>query len=363
MAQQTPDREELLVDLGQALFFDANLSRDRTLSCASCHNPSAGFSDNRPNIVSSAASLGADGHSLGDRNAPSLNYTALTPDFHIDAEGNYAGGFFWDGRAPDLESQAGSPALNVAEMGMPDQAFVVARLRENDRYEQSFRTLFGDHVFAQETTAFEAMTQAIAAFERSELLSPFNSRYDRYLRGEYQPTPQETLGMALFFSPRFTSCARCHQLNAVPDMPRETFTNYRYENIGVPVNRQLRSANGLGEGYTDLGLGENPAVNGTAQNGRFKVPSLRNVALTGPYMHNGIFQELRTVLLFYNKYNTTGGESQTNPETGQPWGAPEVEQNIALDKLQDTLPLLSQQIDALLAFLHMLTDEPVTQLR
>ncbi len=356
-AQENSTQQSQLEELGRLLFFDVNLSMDRTQSCATCHDLSRAFIDVRSNGVAGAASMGADAMSLGDRNAPSIAYAAMIPEFHVDTFGNFVGGLFWDGRAENLEKQAEAPALNVKEMGMPDAGFVVSRLRENAHYESSFKALFGDDIFADAQIAFAAKAQAIAAFERSKFLSPFDSKYDRYLQGQYNPSPPEALGMALFFSPHFTSCAQCHQLNALPSSLRETFSNYRYENIGLPINETLRSANGLGPQHTDHGLLGHPLVDDPLQDGRFKVPTLRNIAVTAPYMHNGIFQDLRTVVLFYNKYNTTGGTSQINPETGAHWGEPEVAENIAMHKLQDTLPLESRQIDALLAFLRMLTDQ------
>jgi len=135
------------------------------------------------------------------------------------------------------------------------------------------------------------------------------------------------------------------------------FTTHRYHNIGVPVNREVRKKNGLGESHRDLGLLENPSIDDPSQAGKFKVPTLRNVAVTGPYMHNGVFKELETVILFYNKYILTNAESQTNPETGQPWGEPEVPETVEVDLLDDGQPVSSLQLSALVAFLETLTDK------
>jgi len=369
-AQQLPEQQSRLESLGQALFLDINLSKNRNQSCASCHDPAHAFIDVRSNSVKAAASLGSDGLSLSDRNAPTISYAASIPEFHRDQQGNYLGGLFWDGRAPDLEHQAASPVINDLEMAMPDQVRVLARLQENAYYRQEFNALFGSESLLSAEQAFDAMIKAIAAFERSQLLSPFDSKYDRYLRGAYRPSREEELGMALFFSPHFTSCNQCHQLNKLPASERETFSNYHYENIGLPVNGLLRRANGKGENFTDHGLAANPQIGNpiaateeldqqinSTQDGRFKVPTLRNVAVTGPYMHNGVFQNLRTVLHFYNSYNSSGNSAAINPETGERWAEPEVAANIALPKLQASLPLESRQIDALLAFLKMLTDQ------
>src|SRR5690606_37845706 len=102
---------------------------------------------------------------------------------------------------------------------------------------------------------------------------------------------------------------------------------------------------------------DNPAVDDPAQAGRFRVPTLRNVALTAPYMHNGVFSDLRTVVLFYNKYLARGSKAQTNPETGSPWGQPEVPENLALTELESGRALDARSIDALVAFMKMLTDK------
>ena len=168
------------------------------------------------------------------------------------------------------------------------------------------------------------MTDAIAAFERTDQFAPFDSKYDRFLRGEYKMTQQEELGRVLFFSQQFTNCNVCHQLKSSPTAEGETFTNYEYHNIGVPRNVAVRLENAKDPDFTDNGLLDNPAIDDPAHKGKYKTPSLRNVAVTGPYMHNGVFSDLRTVIKFYNKYNSRAKSAQLNPETKQPWGDAEV---------------------------------------
>lgn len=338
--------------LGERLFFDVNLSANRTQSCASCHDPARAFSDPR-----GAASPGDDGTSLGDRNAPTAMYAAMSPAFHFDKDGRPTGGQFLDGRAATLEEQAGGPPLNPIEMGMADEAAVVARLLEDPVYTEAFPALFGTDVLADTGTAYDAMTQAIASFERSETFAPFTSKYDRFLRGEVELTREEELGRLLFFSQQFTNCNLCHQLSTSAIDPRETFSNYQYFNIGTPVNADLRAMNGLGAEHVDEGLLDNPAIDDPAMRGMYRVPTLRNVAVTGPYMHNGVFEDLRTVILFYNKYNSRSEARQINPETGQPFGPPEVAENIAMFELTEGPALEDERIDALVAFLKTLTDE------
>ncbi|MCW8843467.1 MAG: methylamine utilization protein MauG [Rhodobacteraceae bacterium] len=347
---------ESLEALGEVLFFDTDLSANRTQSCATCHDPDYGFVDSRPTEVGKAVSLGDDGKSLGDRSAPTASYAAFVPPFHQQADGTYVGGMFWDGRAATLEDQAGGPLLNPIEMGMPDKASVVARLEEKPAYVESFQSLFGAEVMADVDAAYRGMTQAIAAFERTDLFAPFDSKYDRYLRGEVAFTHEEELGKLLFFSQQFTNCNMCHQLRQSAIDPRETFTNNEYHNIGTPMNTAVRAVNGVAADFRDEGLLAHPGIDDPAQRGKIKVPTLRNIAVTGPYMHNGVFEDLRTVILFYNKYNSKAEARQVNPETGQPWRAPEVEGTLSMEELETGPALDDNRVDALVAFLKTLTD-------
>ena len=342
--------------LGRALFFDVNLSRNRTQACATCHSPEFGFTDPRGNASGRAVSLGDDGRSLGDRNAPTASYAAFSPPFHLNDNGRYVGGQFLDGREQDLAGQAGGPPLNSVEMGMADMAAVAARLRENPSYIAAFDRLFGADILARPDAAYKAMTESIAAFERTDFFAPFDSKYDRYLRDEYSMTAQEDLGMTLFFSQQFSNCNLCHQLKPTPASTEETFSNYEYHNIGTPVNPAARAVNGVASDHVDRGLLDNPAVDDPKQAGKFKVPTLRNVAVTGPYMHNGVFKDLRTVVLFYNKYNSRSAKRRINPESGEKWRAPEVPENLSLKELETGPALDDRRIDALVAFMRTLTD-------
>jgi cytochrome c peroxidase len=246
-------------ELGRLLYFDKNLSLTGNQSCASCHNPAAGFVDDRDNGVRAAASLGDDGHSLGDRTAPTAAYAKFSPVFHYNEKKQaYEGGQFWDGRAEDLAAQAGGPPLNPIEMGMPDKASVVERLKANSVYQASFKAIYGNAVFDDIDGAYTAMADSIAAFERTDFFSPFDSKYDRYINGEYEMTAEEELGMALFFSNNNTNCSTCHMLKG-EDRPGETFSNYEYHNIGTPVNTALRKKNGVNAGHVDHGLLDNSA--------------------------------------------------------------------------------------------------------
>ncbi|MFK7794800.1 MAG: cytochrome-c peroxidase [Gammaproteobacteria bacterium] len=343
--------------IGRALFFDTNLSINRTQACVTCHSPQHAFVDPRSNASGRAVSLGFDGKLLGDRNTPTLTYAEFSPKFSLNDDLIYVGGQFLDGRSIDLSAQAQEPFLNPIEMGMPSKSSVVERIQENPIYVASFKHHFGRDVFDSTDQAYRAMADSIATFEESELFSPFDSKYDRYLRGQYKMTDLEELGMTLFFSQQFTNCHNCHQLKPSPNREGETFSNYQYHNIAVPANKAARAVNGVAPDFIDNGLLQHPDVDSQHQAGKFKVPTLRNVAVTAPYMHNGVFEDLRTVMLFYNKFNSNSSKRQINPETGEQWQPPEVSKNISLSELEKGPALEDRRIDALVAFMKTLTDK------
>ena len=345
-----------LETLGEALFLDANLSLNRNQSCSTCHDPNLAFSDGRDGDLGGAVSLGDDGLSLGDRNAPTLTYASLIPTFQRSEDGNYVGGFFRDGRAATLIDQLAEPFTNPLEMALPDIGTVVARVQETPSHVSLLENIYGDRVFDTQEGAFQAIRESIAAFEQTARFGPFDSKYDRYLKGEYALTKEEELGRVFFFS-QLTNCHRCHLLETKEFTAGETFTNHRYHNIGIPTNTVVREHNGLPSTYTDTGLLQNPAVDDPVVAGQFRVPSLRNVAVTGPYMHNGVFEDLLTVVLYYNRYTLGNPNSQINPETAIPWRAAEVPDTIDYDLLRTGQPISARQARALVAFLETLTDQ------
>lgn len=343
--------------LGQILFFDNTLSFQRNLNCASCHSPDHAFIDVRENSAEKMVSQGDDLVSFGKRNSPTMLYAKFSPEFHFDEKnGEYVGGQFWDGRAKHLQDQAGMPPLDPAEMAMPDKLSVAKRLLHNPMYVNLFSQHYGKSVWESAETVYAAMENALMVFQRdSRLLAPFDSRYDKYLQGEYQLSELEQKGMALFLDKEKTSCSNCHQWQEKAGQKEETFSNYHYYNVGVPSNKRLISHNNLPKDFVDYGLFENPMVKGDInQKGKFKVPTLRNVAVTAPYMHNGIFNELRTVILFFDHFNNP--ERKLNPETNQPWGNAENGSTLERELLKGK-PLNDKEIDALEAFLRLLTDE------
>lgn len=336
------------IALGEKLYHDTNLSNNRTMSCATCHVIDSAFVDPRPTNLSLGASLGDDSVSIGDRNAPTAAYAKFIPRFHFDThEGLYIGGQFLDGRATDLTEQAKGPFLNPVEMNMPDEASVIARVQENANYVQAFKEIYGDDIFNDTQKAYEALADAIAKFEKSDTFAPFNSKYDKALKGDAILTEQEIRGLALFNGK--AECAACHP----SDGTNAQFTDFSYDNLGVPVNHALRDANGKGSEFVDNGLYQNPHVDDETLKGAFRVSTLRNIAVTGPYMHNGVFKDLATVVHFYN---TRDVEGAINPETGEVWEKGEVDVNKNTAELGN-LRLTAEEEADLVAFLKTLTDE------
>jgi cytochrome c peroxidase len=322
--------------LGEMLFKDTSLSRNRTMSCATCHNPEQAFIDTRTNAVNGAVSLGDDGSSLGDRNSPTIGYASFIPAFDANNR-RIQGGLFLDGRATNLTEQAKGPFLNTIEMNMPSEASVITRVQENQDYITAMQTFYGSTIFQSTSNAYNAIADAIATFERTSVFAPFDS--DRDTRNL---SASALRGEALFNSNRI-NCERCHSDNG-----SAIFTDFSYRNLGLPTNSSVRELTGHA---TDLGLSENPAINNNREDGKFRVPTLRNVAVTAPYMHNGVFSTLKAVVHFYNTRDVGG----INPETGQVWRGAEVTRNVERNDIGN-LGLSDSEEDDIVAFLESLTD-------
>ena len=350
-----PVTADPLIEIGRALFFDTNISEPPGQACATCHNPARAFSDPRTNGADGALSMGADGRSLGDRNTPGLTYVGSVPPFG-EVDGHYRGGFFLDGRAETLRNQAVEPLLNPLEMALPDEETVVSRVLADPAHRTAMSALFGKAAINVGQTSLDAITTAIAAFERSAEFSTFDSKFDRYLAGTYTMTRDEAIGRELFFSD-LINCVQCHVNDSSKVSPTETFTNHRYHNIGVPVNASARKVNGLGKGHVDMGFAGHPTAGSSDRAGQFRVPGLRNVAVTAPYMHNGVFQDLGTAIAFYGKYTLRNQPAGTNPETGSPWGDPEISETVDLSILEEGQPIDAWRVQHLVAFLRTLTDQ------
>ena len=330
--------------IGNALFFEVGLSGNQTQSCATCHMPALGFVDPRKEVADGAVSLGAEG-AHGRRNTPTLSYIGETPSPGTNEEGALIGGFFYDGRATTLPEQAEGPIFSAIEMALPSKELLFERY-SSGFYGEGFKRIYGEDSVSTPDNLLSVITQSLATFQKGQNVAPFNSKYDKFLRGEISLSKEEEHGRLLFFS-TLINCNSCHQLNR--DQDRETFTDYTFHNIGVPSNPKLALDK------ADLGLAENPNVEDPEQHrGKFKVPTLRNVMITAPYMHNGVFKELETVMAFYNKYLMI---APTNPETGEAWAEPEVPENISMDLLRQGQPLDEYRVAAIIAFLKTLADE------
>lgn len=355
LADQVTKKELDYKALGEVLFFDKSISFNKTQSCSTCHSPDTAFVDQRKNSANQMVSEGDNPHLHGNRNANTALYAMFSPDFHFDKKiQDYVGGQFWDGRAKDLAEQAGGPPVNPVEMGMPDKKAIVERLKADPTYYKPITDLYGESIWADTDKIYAIMEKAIGEFEKQELFAQFSSKYDRALKGEAELTTLEAEGKALFFDKTRTNCSNCHQ-SSEANSAKETFTNYRYYNIGVPSNQALIKLNKLAADYVDNGLLDNPMVKGDEkQKGKFKVPTLRNIGVTAPYMHNGVFRDLKTVLLFKDSFNNPN--RKINPETGKAWDKAEYAQTINPDVLK-AKPLTDEEINALEAFLKTLTDE------
>ncbi|MHC4557803.1 MAG: cytochrome-c peroxidase [Planctomycetota bacterium] len=330
--------------LGKKLFFDTNLSTPVGQACADCHSPESGFGN--PN-AEYPVSQGVHKDRFGNRNDLPAAYAAFSPEFHYDAnEGLYVGGQFWDGRAADLIEQAKGPFLNALEMANPDEKTVVEKVRKSE-YADLFREVFGAAAFKDPSQTYDMIAEAIAAYEKSRELNQFNSKYDLYLAGKVALTEQELRGLKLFEDEQKGNCAECHPSKPGDDGTPPLFTDFTYDNLGAPKNPENpfyylpKELNPDGVYFIDLGLGGE--LNKPSENGKFKVPSLRNVAKTAPYLHNGIFKNLRQVVVFYNTRDVG------------PWPPPEVRANVNRDELGD-LGLTEQEIDDIVAFMLTLTD-------
>jgi cytochrome c peroxidase len=348
--------------VGQLAFNDPGLSASGRLSCASCHSPDA--ADAAPNDF--AVQLGGAGmQTPGLRASQSLRYLAKNTAFHFDDEGTPTGGFFWDGRADSLALQAAGPLLGEREMANADKAAVVAKVRRA-AWAKDFEAVYGEGVFGDVDTAFAKLTQALQRFQLEDgAFNAYTSKYDAVLRGDATLSVQEERGRVLFNDPAKGNCAACHSSSLNEDGSHPLFTDFTYDNLGVPRNMEI-PANADPDHY-DLGLcGRADLADRTDLCGAFKVPSLRNVALRKTFFHNGKFKSLKDALTFYV-------QRDTNPEK---WYAADGQGGITrFDDLPAALrgnvnteeapydrgpgaepALTDAEIDDVIAFLQTLTD-------
>jgi cytochrome c peroxidase len=324
-----------LVSLGNLLYNDTNLSNPIGQSCASCHALNTGFDD--PNTAN-PTSVGADGFSFGTRNSPTASYSAHIPAPTLQGNGPQRaliGGLFLDGRAQSLEEQAKGPFLNAIEMGNATESEVIAKIASST-YATEFELLFGESILNDTERSYDYVADAIAAFERTSIFSPFTSTFDQVQAGSANFTAAETRGQTIFNNKG--DCRRCHH----SDDGAEIFSDFAFKNIGVPSNQQL-PAFFADPNFVDLGLGAQ--TGNVINNGEFRTSTLRNIANTAPYMHNGVFNTLREVINFYNTRDTIFSEE------------PEVNQNVDQGGRIGELGLTDNEIDDLVVFLEALSDQ------
>jgi cytochrome c peroxidase len=364
--------------LGRLLFEDTSLSEPAGQSCASCHDANAGFQGNAGSSIAAVAHGARGANVFGERNTPTLLYSFYSPDFGFSSENEGPttqigpnGGFFWDGRVDFLADQASGPLLNPNEMNNSSRASVAAKVRDG-HYADLARQVFGADVFADPERAYQRIVSAIASYEQAPRFRRFSSRFDDFLRGRSQLSAQETRGFALFQDPQKGNCITCHAGRAGSSDPHDwLFTNFGYENLGVPRNRAIPA--NADPSHFDLGLCDRsdlarhapPGTDVTQYCGFFKTPTLRNVAITGPYMHNGVFTDLREAVRFYATRDTdaehwyptaSDGTTQRYDDLPPQYRA-NVNTEVPLDRHPGEPPRLTDaDIDDLVAFLRTLTD-------
>ena len=330
--------------LGKQLFFDRNLSRPPGQACAGCHDPAAGWAD--PD-KGSPTSKGNTPGLVGDRNSPSAAYASFSPDFHYDAtRATYVGGQYWDGRAKNLADQAKGPILNPLEMNEANKQSVIDAVKAAP-YAGLFKKVWGANVFEDAETAYDHLGASIAEYEKTSEVNSFSSKYDDVLRGAAILTDGEKRGLELFNGN--ARCSKCHTSAADRATGKVLFTDFSYDNVGVPKNPESKfytlaaKYNPAGKTFVDLGLGGQ--LKKPSENGKFKVPSLRNIALTAPYTHNGYLMTIKDVVRFYN----------TRDVASAGWLAPEVAENVNQREMGN-LKLTESEIEDIVAFLNTLTD-------
>ncbi|MDC8758616.1 cytochrome-c peroxidase [Janthinobacterium fluminis] len=310
--------------LGEKIFSDASLSASGKQSCASCHNPANAHAQSD----SLAVQLGGpNGDVQGFRASPSLRYLDLNPAFFFAKDGTPTGGINRDGRAASLAEQAARPFLAPHEMANASKADVVARVKST-AYAGQFRAVFGAAIFDNPEQAFGRITFALQQYQKEDpAFHPYDSKYDLFLAGKAKLDEAELRGLALFNNPTKGNCAACHTSTRGADGAPPLFTDFSFDNLGVPRNPRIAAT--LDPAYFDLGLcgpDRTDLADRADLCGAFKVPTLRNVATRKVFFHNGAFTDLTEVTRFYVRRDT-------HPEEWYPLGA-----DGQVDKFNDLPP-------------------------
>lgn len=356
------------------MFFDSRLSASGAMSCASCHDASNHFA---PSNALSVQIGGAKLDQAGTRAVPTLTYAASIPFFtehyyESDEEGDGSldqgptGGRTWDGRVNRAREQAAIPLLAPNEMANESEAALVARVATAP-YARQVKQLYGDAIFSDPHRAFGAVGAALEAYQQNRAeFAAYTSKYDAFLRGQTQLSPQELRGLATFNDPSKGNCAHCHKSQPSLSGKLPAFTDFGYVALGVPRNPQIPA--NADPTYFDLGACgplRKDLANRLEFCGLFRAPSLRNVATRHSFYHNGVFHSLEEAVSFYatrdtdpkrwyptgpdrnvQKFNDLPARYQSNVDNEPPFG-----------RHPGETPVLSDQdVTDIVAFLRTLTD-------
>ena len=355
--------------LGKALFFDPNLSTPPGQSCAACHAPETGFTG-PDSIINSGPAVypGAIHVRAGNRNPPTAAYGGDSPVLWFDdLEGLWLGGMFWDGRATGwtlgdpLAEQAMGPFLNPLEQNVPNMRLVIIAVAQST-YAPLFEEVWGPDSLDFKNDVYGTyvrIARSISAYEKSGEVNPFSSKYDYFLKGQATLTEQEAWGLELFQGKAM--CSACHISEPGPNGEPPLFTDFSYDNLGIPRNpvnpfySATRKFNPDGSNWVDPGLGGFLKSAGYSPEvylpewGKHKVPTLRNVdkrpypEFVKAFGHNGFFKSLEEITHFYNTRDV------------EMWPPPEVAENVNTDELGN-LGLTAEEEAAIVAFMKTLTD-------
>lgn len=360
--------------LGRDLFADRTLSASGKMACATCHDPRRAFGP--PNALAVQFG-GKDVRQPGIRAVPSLKYLQAVPQFtehyfESDEEGNDSidngptGGLTWDGRVDRGRDQARIPLLSPNEMANDNAAAVVSAVR-NGSHADDLRKIFGDTIFDDVDKAFGAITEALEVFQQNfREFYPYSSKYDAYLAGHVALSEQEVRGLALFNNPEKGNCGNCHRSTRGKDGRPPQFTDYGLIAIGVPRNPAIPA--NVDANFFDLGACGPLRLDLSSRVeycGRFRTPTLRNVALRATLFHNGVVHSLREAVEFYADRDSNPGKWYPRDQAGGVRKFDDLPQsyrgNVNMEppfgqEPGDPPALSPSEIDDLIAFLSTLTD-------
>ncbi len=350
-----------LSEVGDRLFKEVSLSASGKLSCAGCHVQAAGHADAAGGFLPLG---GIDGQAQGLRSSPSLNYLDGAGVFRFNAQGDPQGGLFWDGRADSREAQARGPLFNAKEMANTEGPAFSTKLRALSYFPDLLRSN-NLTASASDEQLLQAVSSALAAYQVNDIdFHAHSSKFDAVQAGRASFTAQEARGLAAFNDPQRGNCASCHDSSPRPNGQPAAFTNFRYFALGVPRNASQATTD---PAFFDLGLcgPQRSDLSGRSDLcGLFRVPTLRNVALTAPYFHNAALKTLEDAVSFYATrdsdparwYPVVAGQVQRFNDLPAAYRA-NVHQGPPFGRRANQPPALSpQDVGDLVAFLRTLSD-------